>query len=237
MLHIVTYHKGICPGIAQPLTMGLIKTGEQSSRYADGQCLAFTRTQFACLCKGFQFFGGFVISTLRSSYIYLCHLLATYLTCILHRNTHLYLVFLLTALHIVHVERGVTQSKTEWISHGLLIGIEITITYVDSFVMICIIHTTHTVVIQFVSEIIIIRRLREIVSRRMVSGSNRPCHREVTGRIGFAREYISDAVATFFTWLPCHEDSIGTVAPGGCLHHTSGVNDYDNWFISCMESI
>src|SRR5574344_558054 len=71
----------------------------------------------------------------------------------------------------------------------------------------------------------------------MVSGSNRPCHREVTGRIGFAREYISDAVATFFTWLPCHEDSIGTVAPGGCLHHTSGANDYDHWFISCMESI
>ena len=79
--------------------------------------------------------------------------------------------------------------------------------------------------------------LWEIGGRRMVGGSDRPCHGHLARRTHLARHDVGNTVSALFSRLPCHDDCIGTVAPRHCLYHRAGIDDHYHRLACLTEHI
>ena len=102
-------------------------------------------------------------------------------TRILHSDSHIVDVVLLSHLSIAVLESGIAESEAEGIAHGHLEGVEVTIAYVDILLVVGVIHVLHVTLLTLVqhvdARILVDGEVLRTVGIRELHG---PSHRELT---------------------------------------------------------
>ena len=141
VLDIGTHLEDIVACIYLPLAVGLIEASEVTLFEGHLQSLALTWLQLLSFVEGLELLGRLLVSTLRSGNINLSNFLAGNLTSVLDGYAYLDVIAFCLDRWLAKLEGSIAQTITERISHILLEGIKVAITYVDILLMVAIVVT------------------------------------------------------------------------------------------------
>ena len=141
VLYITTYLEEIVTCIYLPLAVGLIEAGKIALFKCHLQSLALTWIQQLGLAEGLELLGWLLVSALWSGNINLSNFLAGNLTGILDSYANLDIVAFCLDRWFAKLEGSIAQTITERISHILLEGVEVAVTYIDILLVVAIVVT------------------------------------------------------------------------------------------------